>query len=102
MQLMGDSSVGLAVPSNSTYLLLNGLVGPRYGAYNITLDPPPPVNSSSGHAFSTNRTWLSPDVFLLTPLNPNLHYTVTVSTSTATAGEGVHLTNFQVFLYNNQ
>jgi hypothetical protein len=74
------------------YLVVQGYVGPRYGTPNISISPAPPSGLTPEMTSpSTDRPWYTWGTLLNTPLDPEVRYTLTVSTTPETAGDGVHL-----------
>lgn len=97
--LKRDSTVSTILPSNSSWVEVDGMVGPGYGVATLVLDPPPP-DSPSSLSLSTNSSWLAMDTFLAVPLDPSVRYNLTISTSDASAGAGVYLDSTVVVPYD--
>jgi hypothetical protein len=90
--LRGSASASLKIPQRMTHLQVQGFVGPRYGIANFSISPPPPVNlTPEMTSLSTDRPWYTWAELFDTPLNPQVNYTLTVSTTPGTAGDGVRL-----------
>jgi hypothetical protein len=98
LALKGTSSATIKLPLKLAFLTVYGYVGPGYGSANIAISPPPPVNLTDGMTNpSTNRPWYGGVPLLNTPLDPEVKYTLTVSTTPETAGGGVHLDRIHVY-----
>lgn len=90
--LTGDASITVALPHNSSWIDILGMVGPKCGVLHVDISPSPPGDiSRSFWSPSTNRPWYSLDSFMRLALHPHRQYNVTLSTDAATAGEGVYL-----------
>ncbi len=98
LALKGTSSATLKLPPKLAFLTVYGYVGPGYGIANISISPPPPANLTYEMTNpSTNRPWYASVPLLNTPLDPEVKYTLTVSTTPETAGGGVHLDYLKVY-----
>lgn len=92
MVLKGTSSTSFKIPPYTAYIQVDGYVGPRYGIANFSISPPPPTNLTTEMMnLSTNRTWFAPEPLFYTPLLFMNNYTLTISTTSETAGDGAHL-----------
>lgn len=66
---------------NSTYMIINGTMGPEYSRYSIHMSPLPPGaiplkgGTYSNFQFSPYR---NPGAFYLTPLDPQIQYAVSI------------------------
>jgi hypothetical protein len=103
MVLKGTASTSFKIPPYTAYILVDGYVGPRYGVANFSISPPPPTNLTTEMMnLSTNRTWFAPAPLFYTPLFFMDNYTLTISTTPETAGDGVHLRAIWVLPANSR
>lgn len=100
--LKDDASVSIMLPRNSSWVQVDGLLGPQYGVVSMSLNPPPPDGPAETISVPTNSPWVVSDTFVNFPLNPDVRYNLTLSTHAATAGEGVYLDNTMIIPYDNE
>lgn len=100
MVLKGDTSVRMTLPVNSTWMDIDGYVGPRYGRVQVDIHPPPPGGMRTWY-LDTNRPWYARDGFVKIGLNPIVLYDVTLSTKAGTVGDGVYLNSTRIIPYDS-
>ncbi|WOO78198.1 uncharacterized protein LOC62_01G001748 [Vanrija pseudolonga] len=80
---------------NSTYMIVNGTMGPEYSRYSINMSPLPPgaipVNGGkyTGFQYSPYR---NPGAFYFTPLDPQVQYAVSIQGTINEATESTAFT----------
>lgn len=78
----GESvQITIPIPLNTSYVVINGTGGPAQSEYYVTFDPPAvltPVYANQTHGIATSP-WVAPAVLAVTPLNPEIQYTLRMS-----------------------
>ncbi|BEI88158.1 uncharacterized protein CcaverHIS019_0108760 [Cutaneotrichosporon cavernicola] len=89
------ASFNVRVPDNTSYLLLNGTSQPLLSYYTVALSPPLP-GSLPESTFNAQQGFCNGVNFFMTPLNPEIQYTLafTVSGNVLTGPVGVHSMTF--------
>lgn len=72
-------SVTIKPPLGTNYFTMNGNVGPQYGLYSVTIQPPPPFPRTISTYNATNaRTWDGVRLFF-NSLDPDVQYTIKIT-----------------------
>lgn len=100
MALTANSSSSIVLPRNSSWVEVDGLVGPGYGILHIRLQPPADEGSTVVLSLPTSKSFVTSDTFLSIPLNPTITYNLTLWTDAPTAGKGVYLNSTVVIPYD--
>ncbi|WOO80218.1 uncharacterized protein LOC62_03G003731 [Vanrija pseudolonga] len=79
--LRGGNGSGLTfnVPANTSFIMLNGTVGPDQGVVHIVWTPPPPYQDVNYNLAVTNNAWQAPSVLYMGALDPAVSYSVAIS-----------------------
>ncbi|CAK9784697.1 unnamed protein product [Cutaneotrichosporon oleaginosum] len=75
-----SSTVTIPVPPGTTYLLLNGTVGPDRGDALVKWNPHPPDFPSEGWYFIATCGWSAPALLYAKYLDPDVVYNLTIQT----------------------
>jgi hypothetical protein len=71
------------IPANSTFLWLNGFVGPTYGVVTVDIKPVPP--SMTSNSYLQYNPYYKPCTIFMTALDPTVAYRMTASAMSAGA-----------------
>lgn len=82
MNGQGDApQVVIDIPKNTGFIAINGTSGPNQGTYTLGFSPDvmlAPAQSGQATGISS-ATWITPVLLAVTPLNPEIKYTLTIS-----------------------
>lgn len=78
----GEAAVTIDVPSNTSFILINGTVGPDRGFPTYRWDPKPPgAQYSEWKGGNADRPWVSGQPLYAQRLDPDVNYTLAVTQS---------------------
>lgn len=76
------SKLTFSVPANTSFIMMNGTVGPDQGNVHIVWTPTPPFQDVDYTLAVTNNAWQAPSVLYMGALDPAIAYSVDVSADT--------------------
>lgn len=71
--VQNGTSLRVQVPTNTTFLVINGTVGPQFGVYDVRCEPQPPF--FGWRSTSAYSMWAAaPVIIWYVPLDPAIQY----------------------------
>lgn len=74
-----QASVSARIPANSTFLWVNGAIGPRNGIVNVKVTPQPPGLKNTDNTYLMFNPYFRECLVFMTPLDPTVEYTFTMA-----------------------
>lgn len=88
--------VQVPIPANTSFVVVNGTMGPSYGQFGVVWEPVPAIGKSPASYWPYTH-WDVPNALLyFQPLNPTVQYNMTIGV-VATEHQGVGLTSMTFY-----
>ncbi|BEI80774.1 hypothetical protein CcaverHIS002_0113030 [Cutaneotrichosporon cavernicola] len=75
-----SSTITVPIPRGTTFVFINGTLGPDRGQALVKWNPPPPFFPSEGWYFSATCAWSAPAMLYAKYLDPDKEYNLTIQT----------------------
>jgi hypothetical protein len=75
-----SSTVLIPIPPGTSFVFVNGTVGPDRGEAIVKWNPQPPYFPTEGWYFNATCAWSAPAVLYAKYLNPDVVYNLTIQT----------------------